>query len=97
MMGAFPVRAVVMMHTVVVRPFVPVVAFLAFIEQFHFFSIPELDGDPGSGALAPGIMQPMRRAAVVKVEPILILASDRRGAVELRGGLDGFTGKPNAD
>jgi hypothetical protein len=42
MMGALPVRAVVMVHTIMVRPFVPVVTVLTFIDRFHVYSISNL-------------------------------------------------------
>ena len=86
MMRALPVRAVVMVHTIMVRPFVPVVTVLHFIEPFHVFSISNLDGDLDYGRLVFILVQPIWRTAVMQVEASLVFASDRRGRVELRAG-----------
>src|ERR1035437_9731497 len=58
---------------------------------------PNSDAARGKRRLVFGFVQPIWRPAVVKVELVFILSSNRHGLGVLRAVLDGFPGEADAD
>src|ERR1035438_10052034 len=96
-----PPRSTLFPYTTLFRSVVPLLSCWSPVQRVEVESNrqqrPILNAALRKGRLVFGLVQPIWRPAVVKVQPVLILSSDRHGLNVLRSVLDGFPGEADVD